>query len=151
MDCHSHWCALFQRKPIFIFYFWFIFCFVSNFENCSCTSVIITMVWLHRDRHRALRSRIHQPLLLDSEECHVPPTRATTQGDKRQWLCQNRHILRVGLPGHAKDRPGEFFPSLSLSDPDKRQQTPGMSGKSMQVTLSPSYSDFDYCDWEETF
>lgn len=92
------------------------------------TSVIILMVWLHRDRHRALRSRIHQPLLLDSQECHVPATCSTTQGDKRQRLCQNGHVLRVRLPGHAKDRSGEFFPSLSLSDPDKLRQAPGMPG-----------------------
>lgn len=92
------------------------------------TSIIILSVWLHRDRHRALRPRIHQPLLLDSEERHVPPTCSTTQGDKRQWLCQNSLVLHVGLPGHAKDRPGEFYPSLSFGDPDKLQQTPGMSG-----------------------
>lgn len=92
------------------------------------TSIIILSVWLHRDRHRALRPRIHQPFLLDSEERHVPPTCSTTQGDKWQRLCQNSLVLHVRLPGHAKDRPGEFYPSLSFSDPDKLQQTPGMSG-----------------------
>lgn len=38
-----------------------------------------------------------------------------------------------------------------LRDPDKLRQTPGMSGVPVQVTLSLSYSDFHYCDGEETF
>lgn len=65
------------------------------------------VLWLRRDRHRALRPRIHQPLLLDSEERHLPPARPTTQGGQRRRLRQSGHVLCVRLPGHAEDRPGE--------------------------------------------
>ena len=68
--------------------------------------------FLCRNWHWAMRSGIHQSVLLDSEEHHIPTTRSSAEDSRWKWLRQNGHILQLRLPGHAQDRFGEFYKDL---------------------------------------
>lgn len=65
-----------------------------------------------RNWHRAMCPWIHHSVLLDSEECHVPTARSAPEGPHWQRLRKNGNLLQLWIPGHAQDRPGEFYKDL---------------------------------------
>lgn len=78
-------------------------------------------LFLCRNRHRAMCSGIHQPVLLDSEERHVPSTRSTAEASRREQLRQNGNVLQLWIPGRAQDRLGEFYTDLHRQRWARRQ------------------------------
>lgn len=98
-------------------------CVFKNRATVSISSCFhsVSPPVLCRNWHRAMRSGIHQSVLLESEERYVPTARSTPEGNHRQRLRQDANILQLWIPGHAQDWPGEFYKDLLCQHWMKRQ------------------------------